>query len=29
MMISGAAHNNIVDFPDYREAVRQFVSSRR
>ena len=29
MMISGAAHNNIVDFPDYREAVRKFVSSRR
>ncbi len=29
MMISGAAHNNIVDFPDYREAVRGFVSSRR
>ena len=28
MMISGAAHNNIVDFPDYREAVRGFVSSR-
>lgn len=28
MMISGAAHNNIVDFPDYREAVRKFVSTR-
>lgn len=24
-VIAGAAHNNIVDFPDYREAVREFV----
>ena len=24
-MIAGAAHNNIVDFPDYREVVRNFV----
>ncbi|MFZ9038469.1 MAG: alpha/beta hydrolase [Gammaproteobacteria bacterium] len=28
LMISGAAHNNIVDFPDYREAVRKFVATR-
>jgi hypothetical protein len=26
-MIKGAAHNNIVDFPDYREAVRKFVAN--
>ena len=24
-VIAGAAHNNIIDFPDYREAVRDFV----
>lgn len=24
-VIAGAAHNNIVDFPDYREAVREFI----
>jgi len=25
-MIDGAAHNNIVDFPDYRDTLRAFVS---
>ena len=25
-MIAGAAHNNIVDFPDYRETVREFMT---
>lgn len=24
--IAGAAHNNIVDFPDYRETVREFIT---
>ncbi len=28
-MIAGAAHNDIVDFPDYRDAVRKFVSERQ
>jgi alpha-beta hydrolase superfamily lysophospholipase len=28
-MIAGAAHNNIVDFPDYRDAVRAFVIERQ
>lgn len=28
-MITGAAHNNIVDFPDYREAVKKFVIERQ
>jgi hypothetical protein len=28
-MIAGAAHNNIVDFPDYRDAVRDFVIERQ
>lgn len=28
-MIAGAAHNNIVDFPEYRETVRDFVRIRR
>ncbi len=27
-MIAGAAHNNIVDFPDYRDSVRTFVIER-
>lgn len=26
LMIAGAAHNNIVDFPDYRDALREFVA---
>ena len=25
LMIAGAAHNNIIDFPDYREAVEKFI----
>lgn len=29
LMIAGAAHNNIVDFPDYRDAVRKFVFDRQ
>lgn len=29
LMIAGAAHNNIVDFPDYRDAVRKFVLDRQ
>ncbi|MCP4391853.1 MAG: alpha/beta hydrolase, partial [Gammaproteobacteria bacterium] len=28
-MIAGAAHNNIVDFPDYRDAVKKFVFERQ
>ncbi|MDH3760399.1 MAG: alpha/beta hydrolase [Gammaproteobacteria bacterium] len=28
-MIAGAAHNNIVDFPDYRDTVRAFVIERQ
>lgn len=27
-MIAGAAHNNIVDFPDYRDAVKSFLLER-
>lgn len=27
-MIAGAAHNNIVDFPEYRETVKEFIRMR-
>jgi len=29
LMIAGAAHNNIIDFPDYRDAVKKFIFERR
>ncbi|MDH3221327.1 MAG: alpha/beta hydrolase [Gammaproteobacteria bacterium] len=28
-MIAGAAHNDIVDFPDYRAAVRKFIGNKK
>jgi len=26
-MISGAAHNNVTDFPEYREAIERFIEA--